>query len=177
MHGAPGFALQYVHSMSYGVCVTVHPFLLCFASLLCRTPTGRCPSISRTTISAMVIPSRAAQALSCLCDPPGIRTYNVASSASGSLAMSTQYPTFWKSPTFLDFPKSWDYCVDMAKRYDALSGARYASSVRLAGQSLPDCFAAATVAAAARASYIRRKADRRDLRRLQAKVRKIGADR
>lgn len=44
---------------------------------------------------------------------------------------------------------------------------------KLAGLELPDCFAAATLSSAARAADLGRKADRRDLRRLDGKVQKL----
>ncbi len=43
----------------------------------------------------------------------------------------------------------------------------------LAGSELPECFAAATIAAAAKAADLTRKADRRDLRRLDSKVMRL----
>lgn len=55
-----------------------------------------------------------------------------------------------------------------------LTGARWASSTKTSGTELPDCFTAATVAAAAKATHMGRKADSDDLRRLARKVAKLG---
>jgi hypothetical protein len=57
----------------------------------------------------------------------------------------------------------------------ALSAARRSTSAKLRGLELPDCFAAATVAAEANilARSDRRIADRADLRRLSDKARRL----
>ena len=55
-----------------------------------------------------------------------------------------------------------------------MAGARFASGTKLSGAELPDCFAAATLASAAKCSYKRRQADDDDKARLARKAKKLG---
>lgn len=54
-----------------------------------------------------------------------------------------------------------------------MAGARFATSVKLSGLELPDCFAQATISGAAKTTYRARQSDTRDQKRLAAKVAKL----
>ena len=54
-----------------------------------------------------------------------------------------------------------------------MAGTRFQTSVKLSGLELPECFTQATVSSAALTTYSKRQSDKRDQKRLAAKVAKL----